>query len=427
MALQSTDLQIQEAIERGDNVLIIGEGGTGKTFLLRMLFSKLSAKKECAMTATTGAAAILVEGKTLHSWAGIGLGQDEVEKLVKKILNNSTVKTRWRTTNILFLDEVSMLGASLLEKLNEVAQKVRGSKKPFGGLQLVFCGDILQLCPVKDKFFFEASCYTSLNFGQYELKDLKRFTDKDYATMLSSLRLGKVSDIHYNMLKKREEEYENVKEDMENWQIKPTILYAKRADVDYENMKALEKIDEVEYEFEATDSFKMKDKDNERQIEMLKIFLENRIPQKISLKKGAQVMLKYNINSDVGLVNGSRGVVMDIDIKSDTVYVLFLNGTIFPVTPITWKEKDKEKSKAYRTQIPLILATSITMHKCQGITLDFVICNLAEIFEYGQAYVALSRVKGFSGLFLTGLSKDVFRAHPKALKFLGYDTKTSKN
>jgi len=417
MSISNEEREILNAIQKNDNVLIIGAGGVGKSTFLRYIYLLLQDVKCCVLSATTGVAALNISGMTLHRFAGIGLGTDDKDVLLKKVMNNKKTITRLKGTDILFIDEVSMLGAELLDKLNFIFQNVRGNKRPMGGMQLVLCGDFLQLPPIRDKFLFEYSDYKSLNIKRFELTKLKRFTDKAYSELLSRFRVGKPTESDIDILRSRYEKYKEIENDIKNWEIRPTKIYSKKVDVEYENMIELEKIDEDEYNFEATDSLTG---GNEMQLEYLVTELNNNIPKNISLKKGAQVMLRKNIDVENGLVNGSRGVVLQIFEESMNVLVKFKNGITAIIDFEKWEAKDrKAKTKVIREQIPLILAYAITIHKSQGTTLDFCICDLGlSVFEDAQAYVALSRNRSLEGLYLSDFDESCVRSNKKALEFL---------
>jgi ATP-dependent DNA helicase PIF1 len=154
MELSEEQKQAFNKYVRGDNIFITGPGGAGKSALIRMIYADAYSKfKDIHVTAMTGCASILLncKAKTLHSWAGIGLGNGTTEYLINKIKKNKFLKAIWKATEILVVDEVSMLSLKLFEMLNAIGKAVRGNSKPFGGIQLIFSGDFFQLPPVGDK------------------------------------------------------------------------------------------------------------------------------------------------------------------------------------------------------------------------------------------------------------------------------------
>ena len=410
------------AVKTKENIFLHGPAGTGKTTLIKEISSRLKEEgKEVAMTATTGAAAVNIKGSTLHRFAGIGLGNDDKFKLYKRVMSQKKYIERWRSASILIIDEVSMLGGELFDKIDFVARKVRKRKEPMGNLQIIISGDLLQLPPIKDKWIFESETWKTLNLLIFNLTESKRYEKDDYFEMLLRIRENKQTKKDIMELQECVQKYEKVEDEIEKWEIKPTILYSRRMDVDYFNQNELDKLQGMAYEFEAIDDFEFKDiSENvtDQQKQYYKNILNDAIPEKIFLKIGAQVMLRKNIDIDTGLINGSRGVVLDINEKSGMVKVKFLNGVMTDIDYEQWEIDDADVF-IIRQQLPLILAWSFTIHKSQGATLDFVICDLGfSVFSYSQAYVALSRVRDIKGLYLTEFESSSIRTDPTALKFV---------
>jgi len=425
----SEDYQIRciiNEIIRGKNIILHGPGGTGKTYSIKIIASGLVGygKRVCC-TATTGIASInlnvpekFIVATTLHSWAGVGLAQLDAENLAKKVSKNSKAVTRWRTTDILILDEVSMLGADFFDKLDIVGKHIRKSQKPFGGLQLILSGDFLQLPPVKDGWSFESNVWEKLKLVPFIFKEAKRYDDANYFGLLLRVREGNHTSSDIKKLKARCKAYKTLQEilskaNSENV-IKPTILYSLRADVDSYNKAELDKLEGKEVEYLAFDQFEG-DVSSSR-VEDYKKLLNEAMPEKVVLKKGAQVMLKVNLDPIMGLVNGSRGVI--IEVEPNQVYVRFINGIKLYVGFYGWKIEDKQGS-ATRSQMPFILAYSLSIHKSQGCTLDYAVCDLGStVFAKGQAYVALSRVRNLKGLFLSSFHDGCISVDVKASKYV---------
>lgn len=419
---------IINSIENKENILLHGPGGCGKSYCLKYIADYFQKKnKKIACTSTTGVSAInlcdserKISATTLHSWSGIGIGTLSAKKLIAKIYTKKEARERWLTTEILILDEVSMLGATLIDKIDYIGRHIRQSDLPFGGLQVIFSGDFLQLPPVKDDWAFNSDVWESIKFHPYILTEPKRYDDLDYFNMLLRIRNGLHTLVDEKSIKARIVAYKNfleiVKNSKENINIiKPTRIYSKKKDVDQENFSELEKLDGDVEEFIAVDNFtKITDK---AKPDYYFEALDENIPRSIALKKGAQVMLKFNLDIKQGFVNGTRGVVLDIDAGNQTVLVRFLNGKKLLVEKIVWTNEDKD-GIATRTQIPLILAWSVTCHKCQSTTLDYAIIDLGpDIFCDGQAYVALSRVRNFRGLFITNFLSSSLRVNKEALGY----------
>jgi len=412
---------IEKLILNGHNILMHGPGGCGKTFAITQLCKMRSLnKKVIKYTALTGAAAINIpRATTLHRWAGIGLGKDPVPALAKKIMGYRESKNKWQNTDILVIDEVSMLGLELFEKLDSIAKIIRRNDKPFGGIQLILSGDFLQLMPVNDRFCFESERFASLNLVTVKFEEMKRYDDPRFFDFLLRARVGALTDKDKDDLGARivynSDEIDDIElEDMGlNSGVKPTILHSKRIDVSNFNANELEKLPGAAKTYSA----KIFNPSNST---MTTEALEEIIPLKTSLKVGAQVMLRINLNVDEKLINGSRGVVTALN--DDNVIVLFPNASpknlLKKIDYYKWEIYDSDK-RIELSQIPLILAWSLTIHKSQGATLDCVECDLGDsIFCDGQAYVALSRVRNFDSLFLKNLNVKRITANKRALAFI---------
>jgi len=377
-----------------------------------------------ACTATTGVAAlglsipeVNLSPQTFHSWAGIGLGDRTAKAHAKSIMSNVVLVDRWRTIKYLIIDEISMMGAELLDKINEVAMIVRKNPSPFGGITLILSGDFLQLPPVKDEFAFGAKCWESLQLTPFIFKEPKRYDDLAYFELLLRVRQGTHTEADVRKLYARTVAYKKLMECLEEGKnltaIKPTIMYCTRACVNHYNVSELNKLTSPSQTYTAFDEFKPSG--NIKKEEYYKTLLEDTIPSCITLKIGAQVMLKANLNLKAGLVNGSRGVVEGL--SAYAVTVRFVNGARVVVVPQAYTVKE-DKYQATRIQIPLILAWALTIHKSQGVTLDYTICDIgSSVFAPGQAYVALSRVRNLKGLFLSGFNKSALYANTKAVRY----------
>lgn len=392
------------------NVFFGGEAGTGKSALIRAIHRKLVDMygEGCVcLCATTGIAAVNIGGVTLHRWAGIGIDTD-FSVMLKKTKFPLT-KKRWLTTRALVIDEVSMLSGDLWDKLEKIARIHTQREIPFGGIQLVLTGDFFQLPPVDRDggFVFQAQSWPSCIAGNAVLlKKVYRQRDPVFRRILQHVRMGKCTREDEEMLKSR------VGAEFPDDGIAPTELYSINAVVEIVNAQKLEKLPGTPVQYVATDSRSMGC--NMKLEDITKRFdTDTRVPRKLCLKVGAQVMLIKNIDS--GLVNGSRGVVVGFQNRqadSDCPplpRVRFANGQTLYMPmfefSIDIKKKGEEVERIYRQQIPLQLAWALTIHKCQGISLDRACISMMRLFEYGQFYVAISRLTT-----LTGLSLDFFSA-----------------
>jgi ATP-dependent DNA helicase PIF1 len=416
---------VHKEVLAGKSVFLTGCGGTGKSFLTNQLIVAL--KKSCgnttvAVTASTGIAACQIGGTSLHNFAGIGLGNGTVDQLVERVSKNKRVCDRWKKTKCLVIDEVSMLDGELFDKLEALARNVRKNDKPFGGIQLLLVGDFLQLPPIKKngnvQFCFEARTWKQTVQLNVELKTVFRQRNAEFVDMLNSIRRGICSPQMVASLCATKHNLLN-----ETNGVLATRLYPTNADVDRINNLKVDQLPGEMFCFTADDSGESP-------------FLENLdksclAPQKLCIKPGAQVMLLKNLDTEAGLTNGTRGFVESIvesdeqgraelipivrfEVNKDTTVIsvrkVFTTKEVFSVESFG-------KVVASRTQYPLRLAYAITIHKCQGMTLNKVELSLGGVFECGQAYVALSRASDMQGLRLLDFNASVVRAHPRVLEF----------
>lgn len=419
------------AAENGQNILLHGPGGTGKSTIIKALASHFTRQgKVVRVTATTGIAAINlsvpalgIAGSTLHAWAGVGLGDAPPEKLAARVRHDERSRKRWLDTDILIIDEVSMLGATFFDKLDFVGRNIRKTPdKPFGGLQIIFSGDFLQLPPVNDKWAFQSMVWKDLDLTPSILETSKRYKgDDEWFNLLLRVRRHQHTPQDIKFLQTRAKAYQDYLESPESKDdkaVKPTMLYSRKIDVEYQNDVELQKLPGAAVPFPSYDHFDALNRHAKADHYMKP--LDDAIPNMIQLKPGAQVMLKANLDIKAGLANGSRGVILKITGKGPegSVDVKWVNGSVTTVTAHTWIQEDKD-GKASRTQIPLILAWSLTIHKCQGSTLDFAICDLGpSVFIEGQAYVALSRVTSSKGLFLLEFYPPSLKTSEDALEYV---------
>ena len=435
------DLSIEQQIAydkyvQGENIFITGPGGSGKSALIKMIHKHAYNQfKNIQVTALTGCAAVLLncKAKTLHSWAGIGLGNGTIEQLVLKIKKNKFAKALWKGTDILVVDEVSMLSLKLFNTLNEIGKAVRCNFKPFGGIQLIFSGDFFQLPPVGDslepdtqRFCFESEDWNSVfqRDNQIQLVKIFRQTDQIYSSILNQIREGQIKRKSNDLL----QEYVG-RPFAENLVAEPTKLYPTRNKVENINntkMASLcgeEKVFKIKYikdiEMTKTDRIKrLEYNDKDIQIE-LDFLASNLICEKdMKLKIGSQVMCIVNIQSDTGIevCNGSQGIVTAFCEVSGCPRVKFNNGIDRIMVRNVWVS-DKIPGIGV-SQIPLILAWALTIHKSQGATMDAAEIDVGSgIFECGQTYVALSRVKSLDGLYLTSFDAKRIRINKKVKEF----------
>jgi len=460
------------SVLQGENVLICGPAGTGKSLLVKLIRKFLPRKhpNSCLyVTASTGIAAINIGGMTLHSFAGVGLAQKSGNDLIKKVKRHREASHRWKSVDVLVIDEISMISCELFEKIEFVARTIRENDNPFGGIQLVLLGDFFQLTPIIDKprkdkkvFCFESDIWGECVPTIINLTKIFRQTDMEFQSLLNRLRVGNhtVNDV-YKIKSRVQFESENVKKSI----IK---LHPTNKQVFEENMNKLKEINEISIDYSVT--FRG-DKDLKKDLELQ--FRQSNM-NTISLKRGARVMLTVNLDTSAGLCNGTLGTI--VDFRRGLPKVKFDNGEILVIEKNIWEREIKVKDKkitldflldgngdssslnllrcrrqrskggryppvqstgsgvfspipddnewvikkATATQIPLILAWSISIHRSQGLTFDSAIISLSKCFAYHQVYVALSRVRTLDGIYLDGgfLAQKI-KINPRVKSYFG--------
>lgn len=412
--LSDEQIGIAEMVLRGTSLFYTGRAGTGKSHLLQAIIELLP-QISTFVTGTTGMAALRIKGTTVHSFAGVGLAKASAEDLLKKI--GRQAYSNWQWCKTLIIDECSMMAADFFEKLEYIARKLKGNDRGFGGIQLVLVGDFFQAPPVnkkiyKDdpdvKYLFEASSLPSCKLKFMELTQIFRQKDTRLIDLLNDARVGELSSKSIALL-----DYLNRPLIFDDG-IQPTKLYATNLGVNISNNEELEKLSGPSEDFEAIDqgTEPWKGKMSEHCI----------ADELLQLKVGAQVMLLANDPVDKSLVNGSRCIVTrfeaNLDSKQNFPVVRFINGVEKRIEWNVWSLEDRKgKVLASRTQIPLKLAYAMTIHKGQGMSIDRLDVKIDDAFDYGLAYVALSRATSIEGLRVSAYNIKKFMVNPKVLIF----------
>jgi len=401
------------AVRRGDSILLTGPAGTGKTHTVHaILYDTDHRGASIGLTATTGAAAVLIGGRTIHSYLGIGLAKRSAVELASYTVNRLKKHAdRIRDLDVLLVDEVSMMSADLFTLVSKYMSLIRKDPAPFGGVQMVLVGDFAQLPPVDGKFAFKSPEWERLSPKIHELREVFRQAgDTSFQELLHRARLGRTTDADVAAL--RAARNTTFPEGFV-----PTRLYAKNAmvaacnEASYEQLKA-----ENAAAGGGTEVAYAPKYPNARSREW---GANTGYDAPIALLPGAQVMVTWNVSPDGGIINGTRGRV--VALRPTEVVLQLLNGA---TVTIAYMETGPEDDKTLRIGfMPLRLAYAMSIHKSQGSTLDAAETNLGDsIFEAAQAYVALSRVRSLAGIRVSDVQKRSFRAHPEVIAFYAQAT-----
>lgn len=426
MVLSESQEKALEYLKDGKNVFLSGAAGTGKSFLLNIYYNIAVNKygsKCVGKTSTTGVSALLINGRTIHSWAGVFLGDKDVKTLLKRMPIQS--QWNWKKAKVLIIDEISMLPSELISKLDQIAKTLRKNDKPFGGIQIIFTGDFLQLPAIQSKeFCFESQVWNDTIDYSIELQtNMRQTNDAQFQKILNEVRYGDCSQESFEILQSR------VGAELVNeHDIEPTKLYSKNYDVNQLNNKKYKELvdkgkEEHEYKAEYIVNFNNTTKS---ETDLIKLYSKNsKLPDTFKLVKGAQIMIKENtlFNSypnslEVRVVNGTRGVVTGFTEFTELPIVKLLSGVEIIVSPTERDYEIEDEYKVLRNRIPIVLAWACSIHSSQGASLDCVSADLGNsVFEYGQSYVVLSRVRTLEGLSLINFNKNRIKANKKAIEF----------
>lgn len=418
------------------SLFLTGKAGTGKTTLLKQIVD--TTHKKTVIAAPTGIAAINAGGVTLHSLFHLPFGSyipdsqippglnlsfqlTTASTIIRNLKMNSQKKALIRTMELLIIDEVSMLRADMMDAIDKILRYVRRNQKPFGGLQLLFIGDLWQLPPVVKNdewavlkayydniFFFNARVFKQTELVYLELEKIFRQSDQEFINLLNHFRINKVS---IDDLERINQQYIPNFDLLKNEGYIYLTTHNHKADA--VNKKALKKLPGKMFRFNA-------------QIEG--DFSEYAYPVDpvLELKEGAQVMfIKNDYSGNQAYFNGKIGKIEHVD--DEHIEVGFLDGSPSAIVePYIWENKKfainpetkeiEEKIMGIFTHYPIKLAWAITIHKSQGLTFDKAMIDISQVFAGGQTYVALSRLTSLKGLVLAqpvrwngpGIDKQLF-------------------
>ena len=416
-----TQEQALKILKSGANVFLTGAPGSGKTYTINKYVDFLRSHKiKPAITASTGVASTHISGITIHSWCGIGIKNHLNKYDLNKIATTAYIKKRVGETKILIIDEVSMLPPETLQMVDMVCKKVKQNRLPFGGIQIVLVGDFFQLPPIvqysrassdeysqeilfeetPNRFAFNSPTWREAGFSTCYITEQYRQDDNALLLILSKIRSNNFDEESLRQIRLR-------KIDGLNIPAGAPKLYSHNADVDLVNNQMLGKIESEPRLFE------MRTRGHRALIVAMKKGCLS--PENLYLKIGASVMFTKN-DQKKGFVNGTLGIVEGYDKETKLPVVKVRNGEQIVVSPAEWTVEENGAVRGSITQIPLRLAWAITVHKSQGVSLDEAVVDLSKVFEFGQGYVALSRVRRLSGIYLLGWNDMSFQVSDEVLK-----------
>ncbi len=401
-------------LKMGHTTFLTGAAGSGKSYVLREYVSYLKSHKiNFAVTASTGIAGTHIGGSTIHSWSGIGIKDALNDYELDGLTEKQNLYKRWNSISVLIIDEVSMLHCNFVDMLDAVAKAMRRNDEPFGGVQVIFCGDFFQLPPIvrgqfnqneiQNIFAYTSSAWKNAKPVICYLTEQHRQGDDALTTILNQVRKGEVDEFVWEHLELRSKAVNKHENDVSK---SITKLYTHNVDVDSINNKAFDLLRAEE------ETFYMQSKGSAKRVEGLK---KNCLAsEELRLKVGAKVMF---IKNDVERKyhNGSLGVIESFDMDGFPI-VKLINGKTIRVHSDFWRIEEDGKVKAEINQLPLKLAWAITIHKSQGMTLDQAEIDLSKTFGFGMGYVALSRLRTIEGLFLKGIHAGSLAVDEQILK-----------
>jgi len=390
-----------KSLSGGNNVFLTGGAGTGKSTVISEF---IKGSESVAVLASTGTAAILLQGRTLHSFFGLGIMEGGPEAVVARALKHRGIVQRLRKTKTVLIDEISMIGSTELMCAEKIARKARESSAPWGGLRVIVIGDFAQLPPVvravngqqdpERPWCFLAEAWREAVFDPIVMKEIVRSRDSDWNRVLGEIRWGEIEEESYRMLKDRVRPVP--------LEFQGTRLFPRRMQVEALNQERLKTLPGSAREYPTIYAGRAQRLDELKR--------NAPIPETLFVKEGALVMFRQN-DPDYRFVNGTLGKV--VRLKDDEIHVELFSGKTIELKAATFSLLDADgEVLASATNFPLNLAWACTIHKAQGATLDRVHADLRGVWEHGQTYVALSRVRSIEDLTLEGISPRSFVLDP---------------
>ncbi len=403
MKLTSCQNAAMNLLKGTDNVFLTGQAGTGKSFLIERFRRETTLRYP--VLASTGAAAVIVGGRTFHSYFGLGILEGGPAATINKAIRNSKVRKRLNAADGIILDEVSMIPGVALATAEAIARHVRDRDVPWGGLRVIAVGDFYQLPPIsRDRtaerdWAFKSPIWQASQFIPSILDTVMRTSDPDFLEVLNRVRVGQCDALVTDFLNSRDIV---PPEDMDL-----TRLFPFRETTELHNLERLGALKGKEVSFPTIytgpDNF----------VAMLRNSAP--IPQALRIKPDALVMLRHN-DPKGRWVNGSTGYVRKI--STSVLHIELLDGFTIELEPLSFEMLDADgKRVASATNFPITLAYAATIHKAQGATLTRMHVDLKNLWEPGQAYVALSRVRRGGDMFINGWNPRSIRTDSAVTRF----------
>lgn len=398
------------------NLFLTGPPGTGKSYTLKEIIQYLKNNNiNFSVTSSTGCSAVLINGQTIHSYFSLGIGDININNVIKKIKMYPSKYKGIYELKSLIIDEISMVDCTLFEKISEILQKIKSNTKPFGGIQIIIVGDFCQLSPVNGDYCFTSNLWKECNFENIVLDEyIRQKEDIDLQNILGEIRFGKCSKQTFKKLKEMKH--------LLHHNIVPTKLFSLTSHVDEINnfnfKKNLPKDSKMiqcypptleEYftcsEYSEKDIMQYNAISNDKKVKISEYVIQ--------LYIGLQVMVTRNVNIEKKLINGTMGTITSL--SPSYVQIEDKNQNMFTI----YYHKDiNENSNTYVKFMPIKLAYAISIHKSQGATLDAIEVDGGTcIFAPGQLYTALSRAKNLNSIKIIDLDKDSFICHKSVKQF----------
>ena len=370
-------------------VLLTGCPGAGKSYLTnRYIDWLIDNGKRLAVTASTGIAAINVSGKTLHSFSGLRNDEPLSDDDINGLLGNRYLVKRYCETDVLIIDEISMVSAQMLDNVNILAKIARSSDKPFGGIKVVAVGDFYQLPPVSGDFCFNSKVWKEAEFVFCNITEQHRTNDNTFIDILTGVRAGQLNEEQRSLVRAR------LTEDASDLDV--VRLDTHNGKVDEINQMKLSRLTTLAH------TYRMDTDGDPMYVDSLKKSCLS--PEVLILKVGAKIIFTRN-DFEQRFVNGTQGEVIGLE-DNHIIVRLTTSGEEITVERATWEYVVgygmNRVVLASISQIPVRLAWAITIHKSQGMTLDRAVIDVSRVFATGQAYVAISRVRSLDGVYLQG-------------------------